>query len=68
MVVFVMAGCKIPLSVDMNVETTSELGPNTLERIDNINNTIATGLEIGPETRGVIRELNQTIKDGIKTG
>ncbi|MBW6475210.1 MAG: hypothetical protein K0B14_18930, partial [Anaerolineaceae bacterium] len=68
MVVLIMSGCKIPMSVDLNVETTSELGPNTLERIDDINDTLATGIEIGPETRDVIRELNQTIKNGIKAG
>ena len=51
-----------------DIETTSELGPDTLERIDALNETIATGVEIGPETRDVIEELNQTIRDGVRAG
>jgi PKD repeat protein len=50
------------------IETTSELGPNTLNRIDDINDTLATGLEIGPETRQVIDNLNDTIADGLEFG
>jgi PKD repeat protein len=60
------AGCDIPTS--FHVETTSELGPETLERIDAINETMATGVEIGPETRDLIEELNQTIRDGVRVG
>ncbi|MGB2955366.1 MAG: PKD domain-containing protein [Anaerolineales bacterium] len=50
------------------IETTSELGPNTLDRIDDLNDTIATGVEIGPETRAIIEQLNQTIADGLEFG
>jgi PKD repeat protein len=50
------------------IETTSELGPDTLSRIDKLNETIANGVEVGPETRKVIEELNQTISQGIKGG
>ncbi|MFO8035005.1 MAG: SH3 domain-containing protein [Anaerolineales bacterium] len=50
------------------IETTSELGPNTLNRIDDINDTLATGLEIGPETRATIEELNKTIDEGLEFG
>ncbi len=50
------------------IETTSELGPDTLSRIDKLNETIASGIEVGPETRKVIEELNQTISQGIKGG
>ena len=51
-----------------DIETTSELGPDTLHRIDALNETIATGVEIGPETRDLIEELNQTIRDGVRVG
>lgn len=50
------------------IETTSELGPNTLGRIDEINDTLATGIEIGPETRQVIDNLNETIAEGLEFG
>lgn len=65
-----LAACDIPsrFNVDMNVETTSELGPDTLARIDAVNRTLATGMEVGPETRQVIRELNETIRQGVKGG
>ncbi len=53
---------------DVNLETSSELGPDTLARIDAVNQTLATGIEVGPETRQVIRELNQTIRQGVKGG
>ena len=53
---------------DVNVETNSELGPDTLARIDAVNQTLATGIEVGPETRQVIRELNETIQQGVKAG
>ena len=56
----------IPSSFE--IETTSELGPETLSRIEQINETIATGVEVGPETRKVIEELNQTINQGLKAG
>lgn len=68
--VFVMvlgSGCHL-VPDHFEIETTSELGPNTLGRIDEINDTLATGLEIGPETRGVIENLNQTIADGLEFG
>lgn len=53
---------------NIRIETTSELGPETLARVDAINQTIARGVEVGPETREVIRELNETIKQGVKVG
>lgn len=71
LVVISSAGCNLipsAFDVDLDVETTSELGPDTLERIDAVNDTLATGIEIGPETRGVISELNQTIANGVKAG
>jgi len=72
-IVVVMVSCNmIPSSfdvgMDVDVDTTSELGADTLERIDEINETIATGFEVGPETREVINELNETIRDGVKAG
>jgi len=54
--------------MEAEIETTSELGPDTLARIDAVNRTLATGMEIGPETRQVIRELNETIRQGVKAG
>lgn len=54
--------------IDANVNTTSEIGQNTLDRIDAVNETIASGVEIGPETRSTIEELNKTIANGIKAG
>jgi PKD repeat protein len=56
------------VNANIDVETTSDLGEDTLERIDAVNETIANGFEVGPETRDVINELNQTIKDGVKAG
>lgn len=53
---------------NIRIETTSELGPDTLARVDAINQTIATGVEIGPETRQVIRELNETLQQGARVG
>jgi PKD repeat protein len=50
------------------IDTTSELGPDTLQRIDALNETLGTGLEIGPETRATIEELNQTIREGARVG
>ncbi|WP_299029674.1 PKD domain-containing protein [uncultured Thermanaerothrix sp.] len=58
----------IPTAFNLEVETTNELGPNTLARIDAVNRTLATGMEVGPETRQVIRELNETIRQGVKGG
>jgi len=70
-----MAGCDIiptdfNFGVDANidVETTSDLGEDTLERIDEVNETIANGFEVGPETRDIIEELNETIANGVKAG
>jgi len=69
-ILFLLAapGCNIPTSFNLEaeVETTSELGPDTLARVDAVNDTLATGVEVGPETREVIRELNETIQQGIK--
>lgn len=62
------AGCDIPSSYELDIETTSDLGPETLARIDAVNRTLATGMEVGPETRQVIRELNETIRQGMKAG
>jgi len=71
-ILFLLAapGCNIPTSFNLEaeVETTSELGPDTLARVDAVNDTLATGVEVGPETREVIRELNETIQQGIKGG
>jgi PKD repeat protein len=68
-VVFTTAcGNLIPSNMNFNIETSSELGPDTLSRIDQVNETLATGIEVGPETRDVIRELNQTIQQGVKAG
>jgi PKD repeat protein len=50
------------------IETTSELGPDTLARIDDVNDVLERGMEIGPETRATIDELNQTVRDGIEFG
>jgi len=50
------------------IETTSELGPDTLARVDDLNDVLERGVEIGPETRATIDELNQTVRDGIKLG
>lgn len=52
----------------INVTTTSGLDQNTLDRVDDINDTLATGIEIGPETRETIEELNETIANGLKAG
>lgn len=52
----------------INVTTTSGLDQNTLDRVDDINDTLATGIEIGPETRGTIEELNETLANGLKAG
>jgi PKD repeat protein len=71
LILLAAASCDlIPSSfnIEADVETTSELGPDTLARIDAVNDTIATGLEVGPETREVIRELNETIQQGVKAG
>jgi PKD repeat protein len=50
------------------IDTTSELGPDTLDRIDDLNDTLERGVEIGPETRRTIEELNKTIADGLEFG
>ncbi|MEJ5315147.1 MULTISPECIES: PKD domain-containing protein [Anaerolinea] len=73
LVVFLLGGCDsigvdIGVNMEAEIETTSELGPDTLARIDAVNRTLATGMEIGPETRQVIRELNETIRQGVKAG
>ena len=60
--------CKKLIPSSFEISTTSELGPNTLDRIDDLNDTIATGVEIGPETRDLIESLNETIDDGLEFG
>jgi len=59
---------EVEVNLDANVQSRSDLGSPTLQRIDDANRrmeairqTLATGLEVGPETRGMIRELNQTV-------
>jgi PKD repeat protein len=64
----IVAGIAVDFNVDANINTTSELGDNTLARVDAINETLATGIEVGPETRETIEELNKTIADGLKAG
>lgn len=54
--------------INADINTTSELGQETLDRVDAVNETIANGLEVGPETRATIEELNQTIANGLKAG
>ena len=66
-IVGMISACNLVPS-HFEIETTSELGPNTLDRIDDLNDTIATGVEIGPETRAIIEQLNQTIADGLEFG
>jgi PKD repeat protein len=69
--IFTLSGCDIiptDFNFDANIQTTSELGQDTLDRVDAVNETLATGLEVGPETRDTIEELNQTIANGIKGG
>jgi PKD repeat protein len=71
--VIISASCDIipsdfNFAVNANIDTTSELGPDTLERVDAVNETLATGIEVGPETRASIDELNKTLADGIKAG
>jgi PKD repeat protein len=60
-------GCNLVPS-HFEIETTSELGQNTLSRIDDLNAMLDRGVEIGPETRATIEELNQTIADGLRFG
>ncbi len=66
------AGCggwnPLGLPRHLEVETTSELGPETLARIDDLNEMLERGVEIGPETRAAIEELNETIRQGIRFG
>jgi hypothetical protein len=66
----VSLACDNPLGIPTNfgIETTSELGPDTLARIDDVNDILDRGMEIGPETRETIEELNETIRDGIEFG
>lgn len=53
---------------NFEIETTSELGPDTLARIDDINDMLDRGVEIGPETRAMIDDLNATIAEGVEFG
>jgi PKD repeat protein len=55
-------------AVNANIDTTSELGPETLDRVDKVNETLASGIEVGPETRDTINQLNETLANGIKAG
>ncbi|MBT3241048.1 MAG: PKD domain-containing protein [Chloroflexi bacterium] len=50
------------------IETTSELGQETLSRVDDLNAMLDRGVEIGPETRATIDALNTTISEGLKLG
>ena len=68
LVIMLGSACGGLIPDSYEIETTSELGPNTLDRIDDLNDTIATGVEIGPETRQVIESLNETIADGLEFG
>lgn len=68
LVLTVGSACKKLIPSHFEIETSSELGPNTLDRIDDLNDTLATGMEIGPETRQVIENLNETIADGLEFG
>ena len=68
LVLIISGGCKKLIPSSFEIETTSELGPNTLDRIDDLNDTIATGVEIGPETRDLIESLNETIEEGLEFG
>ena len=65
-----IAGCGNLLGIPTHfeVETTSELGPNTLERIGDLNQVLERGMEVGPDTRATIEELNETIRDGVRFG
>jgi len=68
-VLIISTGCSLVKIPDQfEIETSSELGPNTLDRIDDLNDTIATGVEIGPETRDLIDSLNETIEEGLEFG
>lgn len=58
----------VGVDANVDVETTSDLGEDTLERVDAVNETLASGIEVGPETRETIEELNETIANGIKAG
>ncbi len=57
---------EIPSAFDIRTE--SELGPNTLDRVDDLNRLLAKGVEIGPETRALIEQLNETVDKGVKVG
>jgi PKD repeat protein len=68
---FVLCSCDWnPFGIprDLTIETKSELGPETLARIDAINQALRDGPNIGAETRDLIREVNETIRNGIKAG
>ena len=68
LLLLMISACKSLIPDHFEIETTSELGPNTLDRIDDLNDTMATGVEIGPETRAIIEQLNETINDGLEFG
>lgn len=71
-VCFLLVTTSIPacniIPKNFKIETTSELGPDTLSRIDDVNAVLDKGIELGPETRSTIESINQTIADGVKFG
>ncbi|MHC1741368.1 MAG: PKD domain-containing protein [Anaerolineaceae bacterium] len=71
--IFILSSCDLipsdfTFGVNANINTTSEIGQETLDRVDAVNDTLASGLEVGPETRATIEELNDTIANGVKAG
>lgn len=73
LIVSLLPGCDIipenfNIGVNADIDTTSELGPETLERVDAVNETLASGIEVGPDTLETIEELNETIANGLKAG
>ena len=54
--------------VDADIDTMSELGPDTLARIDEINRTLTEGVNLGDETRQMVNDLNETLRQGVKAG
>jgi PKD repeat protein len=63
----IIVGC-IPDEYAIEIETTSELGPQTLSRIDDINDVLDRGIELGPDTLAAVEMLNETIQEGINFG
>ncbi len=67
LILILFSGCNL-IPDSFQIETTSELGPDTLARMDDLNDMLDRGVEIGPETRATIDALNTTISEGIKLG